>query len=90
MSKSLSSIKSTETKDDPFNSKIYKVKHLVDSKINTIYVFNVIRTTEEDEEEFGFDDKSPARRESNARWNFPRSNSQSDSGYNVRNVRCYS
>jgi len=50
MSKSLSSIKSTETKDDPFNSKIYKVKHLVDGKINTIYVFNIIRTAEEDEE----------------------------------------
>ena len=50
MSKSLSSIKSTETKDDLLNSKIYKVKHLVDGKINTIYVFNVIKTGEENEE----------------------------------------
>ena len=46
MSKSLSPIKSTETKDVSFNSKIYKVKHLVDGKINTIYVFNVIKTNE--------------------------------------------
>ena len=38
MSKLVSSIKST---DKSFNSKIYKVKHLVDGKINTIYVFNV-------------------------------------------------
>ena len=47
MSKSLSSIKSTE---NSFKSKIYKVKHLVDGKINTIYVFNVIKNNEEDEE----------------------------------------
>ena len=47
MSKILSPKKST---DNSFNLKIYKVKHLVDGKINTIYVFNLIRTSEEDEE----------------------------------------
>lgn len=52
MSKSLSPIKSTETKDVSFNSKIYKVKHLVDGKINTIYVFNVIKTNEDEESLF--------------------------------------
>ena len=50
MSKSLSSIKSTETKEVSLNSKIYKVKHIVHGKINTIYVFNVIRQAEEDED----------------------------------------
>ena len=47
----LSSIKSSDTKDTPLLNSVYKVKQLINGSINTIYVFNG-KKTEENEELF--------------------------------------
>jgi len=52
MSKSLSSINSTEIKQPSLDNTIYKVKQLVNGSINTIYVFNGKNLPENEEELF--------------------------------------
>ena len=51
MSKSISSIKTSDTKEPSLDNPIYKVKQLINGSINTIYVFNG-KKTEENEELF--------------------------------------
>ena len=52
MSKSLSSIKTTETNNPSLDSPIYKVKQILNGKINTIYVFNGKKSSENEEDLF--------------------------------------
>ena len=51
MLKSISSIKTSDTKEPSLDNPIYKVKQLINGSINTIYVFNG-KKTEENEESF--------------------------------------
>ena len=51
MSKSISSIKTSDTKEPSLDNPVYKVKQLINGSINTIYVFNG-KETEENEELF--------------------------------------
>ena len=46
MSKSISSIKTSDTKEPSLDNPIYKVKQLINGSINTIYVFNGKKTEE--------------------------------------------
>ena len=46
MSKSISSIKTSDTKETSLDNPIYKVKQLINGSINTIYVFNGKKTEE--------------------------------------------
>ena len=52
MSKSISSIKTSDTKEPSLDSPVYKVKQLVNGSINTIYVFNGKKSEGNDEELF--------------------------------------
>jgi hypothetical protein len=51
MSKSISSIKTSDTKEPSLDNPVYKVKQLINGSINTIYVFNG-KKSEENEELF--------------------------------------
>ena len=51
MSKSISSIKTPDTKEPSLDNPVYKVKQLINGTINTIYVFNG-KKSEENEELF--------------------------------------
>ena len=51
MSKSISSIKTSDTKEPSLDNPVYKVKQLINGVINTIYVFNG-KKSEENEELF--------------------------------------
>jgi len=52
MSEPLSSIKSTDTNKTSLDNPIYKVKHMVNGSINTIFVFNGKNAQENEEELF--------------------------------------
>ena len=52
MSKSSSSINSLETNKETLDSKIYKVKQIIDGAIDTIYVFNGKKATDNEEDLF--------------------------------------
>ena len=52
MSKSISSIKTSDTNEPSLDNPVYKVKQLINGSINTIYVFNGKKTGETEEELF--------------------------------------